>query len=120
MNGTVPFASTDRDAGVLVCFDGSEPARSAVQWAALAALARGSALPVVTVYRLPPMMYTGEPAVLVAPEARADRDRAHQLLDVARELLRDYPGQATFLTAEGSPAGVLAEFSARSRTIVVG
>src|SRR5699024_289939 len=102
MNGTVPFASPDRDFGVLTGFDGSEPARSAVQWAALAALGSGSALTVVTVYRLPPMMYTGEPAVLVAPEARADRDRAHQPLDVARELLRDYPGQATFLTAAGS------------------
>src|SRR5699024_6601820 len=72
------------------------------------------------VLRLPPMTYTGEPAVLVAPEARAHRDRAHQLLDVARELLRDYPGRAAFLTAEGSPAGLLAEFSARSRRIVVG
>src|SRR5699024_2992140 len=102
MNGTVPFASADRDAGVLVGFDGSEPARSALRWAAVAAQSRGSALTVVTVYRLPPTMYTGEPAVLVAPEARADRDRAHQLLDVARELLRDYPGQATFLTAERS------------------
>ena len=120
MTDTVPFASADREFGVLVGFDGSEPARSAVQWAALAALGSGSALTVVTVYRLPPMMYTGEPAVLVSPEARADRDRAHQLLDVARELLRDYPGQATFLTAEGSPTGVLAEYSARSRTLVVG
>src|SRR5699024_8981962 len=120
MNGTVPFASADRDAGVLVGFDSSEPARSALRWAAVAAQSRGSALTVVTVYRLPPMMYTGEPAVLVAPEARADRDRAHQLLDVARELLRDYPGRATFLTAEGSPTGVLAEYSARSRTLVVG
>src|SRR5699024_6281842 len=77
MTDTVPFGAADREFGVLVGFDGSEPARSAVQWAALAALGTGSALTVVTVYRLPPMMYTGEPAVLVAPEARADRDRAH-------------------------------------------
>ena len=120
MNGTVPFASADRDFGVLVGFDGSEPARSALHWAAVAALSSGSALTVVTVYRLPPMMYTGEPAVLVTPEARADRDRADQLLDIARELLRDYPGEVTFSTAEGSPAGVLAEFSARAQTLVVG
>src|SRR5690625_2658136 len=120
MNGTVPFASADRDFGVLTGFDGSEPARSALHWAAVAALSGGSALTVVTVYRLPPMMYTGEPAVLVTPEARADRDRADQLLDIARELLRDYPGEVTFSTAEGSPAGVLAEFSARAQTLVVG
>src|SRR5699024_3963271 len=120
MNGTVPFASADRDAGVLVGFDGSEPARSALRWAAVAAQSSGSALTVVTVYRLPPMMYTGEPAVLVSPEARAERDRANQLLDIARELLRDYPGEVAFSTAEGSPAGVLAEYSARAQTLVVG
>ncbi|MDN6302898.1 MAG: universal stress protein [Brachybacterium sp.] len=120
MNGTVPFASADRDAGVLVGFDGSEPARSALRWAAVAAQSSGSALTVVTVYRLPPMMYTGEPAVLVSPEARAERDRANQLLDIARELLRDYPGEVTFSTAEGSPAGVLAALSARAQTLAVG
>src|SRR5699024_10595951 len=120
MTDTVPFGSADREFGVLVGFDGSEPARSAVQWAALAALGTGSALTVVTVYRLPPMMYTGVPACRGAPEGRADRARAHQLLYVARDLLRDYPGQAPFLTAEGSPTGVLAEYSARSRTLVVG
>lgn len=120
MNGTVPFASADRDAGVLVGFDGSEPARSALRWAAVAAQSSGSALTVVTVYRLPPMMYTGEPAVLVSPEARAERDRANQLLDIARELLRDYPGEVTFSTAVGSPAGVLAALSARAQTLAVG
>src|SRR5699024_5178892 len=120
MNDTVPFDSADRDFGFLVGFDGSEPARSALTWAAINALASGSTLTVVTVYRLPPMMYTGEPAVLVAPEARADRDRAGKLLDVAREHLRDYSGELRFLTAEGSPAGVLAEFSGRAQTLVVG
>jgi nucleotide-binding universal stress UspA family protein len=120
MTDTDPFASADRDFGVLVGFDGSGPARSALNWAAVEALSSGSALTVVTVYRLPPMMYTGEPAILVAPEARADRDRADQLLDVAREHLHDYSGEVTFLTAEGSPAGVLAEFSARAQTLVVG
>ena len=49
MNGTVPFASADRDAGVQVGFDGSEPARSALRWAAVAAQSSGSALTVVTV-----------------------------------------------------------------------
>lgn len=43
MNGTVPFASADRDAGVLVGFDGSEPARFALRWAAVAAQSSGSA-----------------------------------------------------------------------------
>src|SRR5699024_1937253 len=120
MNDTVPFDSADRDFGVLVGFDGSEPARSALTWAAINALASGSTLTVVSVYRLPPMMYTGEPAVLVAPEARADRERAGKLLDVAREYLHDYSGELRFLTAEGNPAGVLAEFSARAQTLVVG
>src|SRR5699024_11260959 len=87
---------------------------------AVTALASGSTLTVVSVYRPPPMMYTGEPAVLVAPEARADRDRAGKLLDVAREYLHDYSGELRFLTAEGNPAGVLAEFSARAQTLVVG
>ncbi|WP_209324997.1 universal stress protein [Brevibacterium renqingii] len=120
MNDTIAFDSADRDFGVLVGFDGSDHARSALHFAAAEALSSGAALTVATVYRLPPMMYTGEPAILVTAEARAERDRAEKLLDDAREYLRDYPGEATFSSAEGSPTGVLAELSARAQTVVVG
>src|SRR5699024_6109233 len=61
-----------------------------------------------------------EPAVLVSPEARAERDRDGQLLDIARGLLREYPGEVTLSTAGGSPAGVLAALRARAQTPVVG
>lgn len=120
MNDTIAFDSADRDFGVLVGFDGSDHARSALHFAAAEALSSGAALTVVTVYRLSPMMYTGEPAILVTAEARAERDRAEKLLDDAREYLRDYPGEVTFSSAEGSPPGVLAELSARAQAVVVG
>lgn len=120
MNDRVPFASSGRDLGVLVGVDGSAHARLALHFAAVNALSSNTALTVVAVYRLPPMMYTGEPAILVTPEARAERDRAETVLDDARKYLRDYPGKVTFSSAKGSPTGVLTELSGRAQTVVVG
>ena len=125
MNDRDPFASSGRDLGVLVGVDGSAHARLALHFAAVNALSSNTALTVVAVYRLPPMMCTGEPAILVTPEARAERDRAERdraetVLDDARKYLRDYPGKVTFSSAEGSPTGVLTELSGRAQTVVVG
>lgn len=120
MNAAIPFDSVERDLGVLVGFDGSDHAKSALDWAAVKALSSDSVLTVVSIYRLPPLMYTGEPAILVTPEARAKRDHAEKNLDDARKHLRDYLGKVAFLAAEGNPTGGLIDFSARAQMVVIG
>ena len=103
MNDRVPFASSDRDLGVLVGVDGSAHARCALHFAAVNALSSNTALTVVAVYRLPPMTYTGEPEILVTPEARAERDRAETVLDDALKVSARLPGKGHVLVGRRQP-----------------
>lgn len=117
---TTPFDSAERDLDVMVGFDGSEHAQSALHFAAVEALSRGIGLTVVTAFSVPLMIYPNMASLPAQPEDQFRRELAEKTLSEARESLREYPGKAEFVTTQGDATGALVELSARAKLVVVG
>lgn len=117
---TIPYDPAARELGVVVGYDGSENATRALHYAARAAQRHDTVLNVVTVYRVPPAIYSTYAAVPTAPEDKAKKDEAEQLLTVAAEFLKDYPGEVQFRAVEGDSVGALAELTKEAQLAVLG
>lgn len=110
----------DRPLGVLIGYDGSEQAVQALHYAARAALRQDLPLTVVTAYTVPTMAYAEAALTPVVPAEVARLNAARELLDEAREHLRDYSGAVDLRAEWGDAAGVLVKLSARAALAVVG
>ena len=117
---TASESGRDREFGVLVGFDGSELAALAVHFGAAEAVRRNTALTVVTAYPLPTMIYPNMASIPSEPEDEKARKQAEKTLAEAVELVRDHPGEKSFLTAPGDAAGVITTLSADAEIIIVG
>lgn len=117
---TTPFDSVERDLDIMVGFDGSDHARSALHFAAAEALSRKTGLTVVTAYSVPLMIYPNMASLPAQPEDKFRQELAEKTLAEAREYLSNYPGRVDYVTAEGDPAGALVDLSARAKLVVVG
>ncbi|WP_122943860.1 universal stress protein [Brachybacterium sp. EE-P12] len=120
--GGPPGSDTAGDGplGVVVGYDGSENAVQALHYAARAALREGERLTVVTAYTVPTMSYAEAALTPTVPAEVARLNAAREVLDEAREQLRDYPGELALDARWGDAAGVLVMLSARARLVVVG
>ena len=110
----------DRPLGVLIGYDGSEQAVQALHYAARAALRQDLPLTVVTAYTVPTMAYAEAALTPVVPAEVARLNAARELLDEAREHLRDYSGAVDLRAEWGDAAGVLVKLSAQAAVAVVG
>lgn len=110
----------DRPLGVLIGYDGSEQAVQALHYAARAALRQDLPLTVVTAYTVPTMAYAEAALTPVVPAEVARLNAARELLDEAREHLRDYSGAVDLRAEWGDAAGVLVKLSAQAALAVVG
>ncbi|NDK31108.1 universal stress protein [Nesterenkonia haasae] len=111
---------TNGSLGVLVGFDGSDHAIRALQWGAAEAHRQGVPVTVVTAFTVPRMISGyAESTTEVAGDSLA-RKGAEQTLEEAREILRDFPGDATFHVEYGDAAGVLVAHSSNAEIAVVG
>lgn len=116
----VPFDPAARDLGVVVGFDGSEHSVRALRYAARAARRRDTVLTVVCAFTVPVPLYTTLNSLPEAPEEELKLQIAEQVLDQARDDLKDYPGDVAFRAERGDASGVLVGLSAAAQLIVVG
>ncbi|TLP92891.1 universal stress protein [Nesterenkonia salmonea] len=117
---TSDFTSAERTLGVVVGFDGSNYSKLALHYGARSAQRRGSALTVVTSFTIAPGVYATLAAVPRIPDEQLKYQATKPTLDLARELLEDYPGEVTYLAEEGDAAGILVEKSQDAQLVVVG
>ena len=106
---------------IVVGVDGSATSRAALRWAHAEAQARGDALRVVTVWRLP--VTTTMPAfdALPVPEDIDDQTRDTLLTICAEEgVTPDGPVPVTLLITEGSASAALLQAAADADLLVVG
>jgi nucleotide-binding universal stress UspA family protein len=119
MDDQIPFDSADRDLEVLVGFDGSAQARTALAFAAEEARRRGTGLTVVTAYAAPGAFYANL-ASMPREADEAGKAAARATLEQAAEMVKDHPGPLTFRSAKGDATGVLVDASATAQLVVVG
>lgn len=120
---TAENLSTDRTPtglGVLVGYDGSEPAAQALEYGAAEAMRRNTALTVVTAYMVPAMLYPNIASMPKIDEQEAARRGVEKRLAEATGALRDHAGPVSYRAELGDAAGVLAGLSAHALTVVVG
>lgn len=117
---TIDFSPAERKLGVVVGYDGSDHAKLALHYAARSAQRRGCLLTVVTSFTIAPQVYTTLAAVPRVPEEQLKEQATKETLNEARELLKDYPGEVSYLAEEGDAAGVLVEKSEQAQQVVVG
>jgi hypothetical protein len=108
---SVTGGADDGPLGVVVGYDGSEHALQALHYAARAALREGERLTVVTAYTVPTMSYAEAALTPTVPAEVARLNAAREVLDEAREHLRDYPGELALDARWGDAAGVLVMLS---------
>lgn len=118
--GAIPFSLADRKLGVVVGFDGSEHGTLALHYAAKAAQRRGAVLTVVNAFTIAPAVYTTLAALPDIPEEQVKQQAAREVLDHAREYLKDYPGEVSYRVEEGDAAGVLVLLCKDAQLLVVG
>lgn len=106
--------------GVLLGFDASDHSVRALHYAARAAQRMGCPLTVVTAYTVPTMAYADAALVPSVPAEVARLAAAQEVLDIAQEHLRGYPGVLDLRTEHGDAAGVLVGLSAQAQLAVVG
>ncbi len=105
---------------VVVGFDGSPGAESALRFAAEEATLRGLPLRIVCAWEAPPATYVGE-AFVPTPDAFLDAERrAEDVLRRAVELATGLGVEAEALSVEGHPATMLVEQAQGATLLVVG
>lgn len=112
-------AASTRSLGILIGFDGSEHAEIALHWGAVEAQSRSLPLTVMTAFTVPRMI-SGEGDIPHVPEDSLARRNANEVLEKARQLLQDYPGETSFHVEYGDAAGVLVAHSSDAEVAVVG
>lgn len=117
---TTPFDSAERDLEILVGFDGSDHALSALHFAAVEAMSRNVGLTVVTAFTVPVMIYPNMASLPAKPEDEFRQEIAEKTLDAAREYLKEYAGKVSFATVQGDATGALVDLSTRAKLVVVG
>lgn len=118
--GTIAFNPRDRRLGVVVGFDGSANSRLALRYGARTAQRRDSSLTVVTSFTVSPGVYTTLAAIPRVPDEELKQKATQEILDQARELLKDYPGEVSYHSEEGDAAGVLVDASEDAQLVVLG
>ncbi|GAA3281125.1 universal stress protein [Nesterenkonia halobia] len=113
-------AARRRRFGVVVGVDGSEQSLRAAQWAAAEADRRQLPLTVVTAYALPAFAASSMDGGYALLDESSLRQGSEKVIDQAKEFLRDYPGEVSYLIESGDAAGVLLDFSRESEVLVVG
>ena len=109
---------SNKSLGILLGFDGSDHATRALHWSAVEAASRGLPLTVMTAFTVPRLIAgEGTPHI---PEDSLARRSAEQVIETARELLADYPGEVSYQVEYGDAAGVLVAHSADAAVAVVG
>lgn len=121
MNDSVAYGSSAPvDPGVVVGVDGSEQSLRAAHWAAAEAHRRGLRLTVVTAYSIPAFAASSMDGGYAMMDDDSLRQGAERVLDEAKEFLRDYPGDVSFVIESGDPTAVLLEYSRAAHVLVVG
>ena len=109
---------------LIVGFDGSQAARSALRWAGNAAALRDCAVRVVSSYTVPPVVdyYGVGPVVMDSAQTSALRDAcAAALHEAVTEEVKAHPALGfDYRVESASPADVLIAESANARLLVVG
>lgn len=111
---------TDGTLGVLVGFDGSDHATRALRWGAVQAQLRDLPLTVITAFTVPRAISGYTDSVTEVTGDTLARKGAEEILDGAREILKDFPGQAQFHVEYGDAAGVIVAHSSNAELAVVG
>lgn len=106
--------------GVLVGYDGSELAASALEYGAAEATQRGAPLTVVSAYTVPAMIYPNIASMPAENELVVAREAIEKLLAEAADLLRDHAGPVSYRAEQGDAAGVLVDLSNHAHVAVVG
>lgn len=109
-----------RPLGVLVGFDGSPNATSALRWAAREAHFRGLPLTVVSSFTIPPAVSGYLESFPDAGGQTLARQATEKTLNVAKERLAGHPGQVTYRLEHGDAAGVMVHLSGSAELCVVG
>lgn len=117
---TSDFKSAERDLGVVVGFDGSNYSKLALHYGARSAQRHGSTLTVVTSFTVASAVYTTLAPVPRIPDEQLKQQATQETLDLARELLKDYPGEVSYVAEQGDAAGILLEKSRQAQSVVVG
>ena len=118
--GTIAFNPAERTLGVVVGFDGSANSQLALRYGARVAQRRSSALTVVTTFTVSPALYTTLASIPRVPDEELKQKATQEILDQARELLKDYPGNVSYHAEQGDAAGVLVDKSEDAELVVLG
>lgn len=109
-----------RPLGVLIGFDGSANATSALRWAAREAHFRGLPLTVMSSFTIPPAVSGYLESFPDSGGQTLARQATEKTLDVAREQLSGHHGQVTYRLEHGDAAGVMVHLSGSAELCVVG
>ena len=110
-------------AGITVGIDGSHDAHRALEWAMREAAVRHVPLIVVTVHEVAVSGWTGQPIILPADQADAEKVRQaaeEMVAKAAGQLGESQPASVTVRAVNGFPAQELIEASRDADLLVVG
>ena len=117
---TIPYDPAARDLGVVVGFDGSRNAETALDHGAAVAARRGSPLTVVITYKVAVPVYPNYASIPPPSEIDARKRDAESVLKAAATRLAEHDGPVSYLTVEGDSVGALVDVSARAHLMIVG
>ncbi|GAA1103458.1 universal stress protein [Nesterenkonia jeotgali] len=109
-----------RPLGVLVGFDGSANATSALRWAAREAHFRALPLTVMSSFTIPPAVSGYLESFPDAGGQTLARQATERTLNLAREQLAGHAGEVTYRLEHGDAAGVMVNLSGSAELCVVG
>lgn len=111
---------TNGSLGVLVGFDGSDHATRALRWSAVEARRHGLPITVITAFTVPRAIAGYTDSVTEVTGDTLARRGAEDTLEGARDILKDFPGEAQFHVEYGDAAGVMVAHSSNAELAVVG
>src|SRR5699024_6274716 len=113
-------AGLNRRLGVLVSFDGSDLAALAVRSGAVERERRNTTLTVITAYALPTSIYPNMASTPSDAEGEKAKLQPASTFTEATAPPHDPPGETSFRTESGDPAGVLVTLSSAAELVIVG
>ncbi|GAA1180055.1 universal stress protein [Nesterenkonia xinjiangensis] len=116
----IPYTRESRGLGVIVGFDASDQGTRALHYAAVEAHRRSLPLTVISAFTVPRAVagYVDSAAEITGDSLA--RRGAEDMLDEAREHLRNYPGTVAYRVEHGDAAGVMIARSENAAFAVVG